>query len=193
MLEFIRGTLLEKGDNWAVIEVKGLGFKVITPLSTHYGLPSPGEECRLLTHIHHGDKGLTMYGFATPQERELFTLLLAIPRMGPKTALAVVSHFSLGDLWEAVEKEDVERLKKVPGIGDKTAKRLLLELKGHLPSEPAGPPPASWEVTIFSALANLGYTKKEIKRAMEKAALTPDMEEEEMIKRCLKALGGNLG
>ena len=193
MLESIRGILLEKGENWAVIEVHGLGFRVMVPLSTHYSLPAPGEECRLLTHIHHGDKGLTLYGFATPQERELFTLLLTIPRMGPKTALAVVSHFSLGDLWEAVEREDLERLKKVPGIGDKTAKRLLLELKGHLPFEGEEPLPSSWEVTLFSALANLGYTKREIKRAMERAAITPDMEEEEMIKRCLKALGGSLG
>ena len=193
MLESIRGILLEKGENWAVIEVHGLGFRVMVPLSTHYSLPAPGEECRLLTHIHHGDKGLTLYGFATPQERELFTLLLTIPRMGPKTALAVVSHFSLGDLWEAVEREDLERLKKVPGIGDKTAKRLLLELKGHLPFKGEEPLPSSWEVTLFSALANLGYTKREIKRAMERASITPDMEEEEMIKRCLKALGGSLG
>ncbi len=193
MLEFIQGTLLEKEENWAIIEVKGLGFRVMTPLSTHYRLPSVGRECRLLTHLHQGDRSLTLYGFATPQERELFTLLLSIPRMGPKTALAVVSHFSLGDLWEAVEGEDLERIKKVPGIGDKTAKRLLVELKGHLPHESPTPLSPSWEQTLFSALANLGYTRGEIKRAMERAAVTPDMEEEEMIKRCLKALGGQLG
>ena len=193
MLEFIRGTLVEKGENWAVIEVQGLGFRVVTPLSTHYHLPEKGEECQLLTHLHQGDRSLTLYGFATPQERELFTLLLAIPRMGPKTALAVVSHFSLGDLWEAVEGEDLDRLKKVPGIGEKTAKRLLVELKGHLSPGGEVPISPSPETTLFSALTNLGYTRGEIKRAMEKAAITPDMEEEEMIKRCLKVLGGSLG
>ncbi len=194
MLEFLRGTLVEKEEGWAIVEVMGLGFKLAIPLSTHYRLPPPGTECRLWTHLHQGDRTLSLFGFATPQERELFTLLLRIPRLGPKTALAVVSHFTLGDLWQAVKEGDLERLKKVPGIGEKTAQRLLVELKSDLPQKAKVTPPSSpWEATLFSALGNLGYTKVEIKKAMEKAGITPEMEEEEMLRRCLKALGGHLG
>jgi len=194
VLEFILGTLVEKEEGWAVIEAMGLGFKVAVPLSTYYRLPSPGEKCRLWTHLHQGDRSTSLYGFATHQERELFTILLGIPRLGPKTALAVVSHFTLGDLWKAVEKGDLERLKKVPGIGEKTAQRLLVELKGDLPRKAKVITPSPpWEATLFSALGNLGYTRKEIRKALEKSGIGPDMEEEEMIRRCLKVLGGHLG
>ena len=192
MLEYIQGTLVEKGEGEAVVEVGGLGFHLFIPLSTHLRLPSPGERCRLWTHLHLGDKGPSLFGFTTKDEKRLFRTLITIPRLGPKTALAVVSHFTLGDLWRAVEERDLENLKKVPGIGEKTAERLLVELKGKVTQEGEevrGP----WESSIVSALANLGYTHKEIKRALREAQVTPQMGEEEMIKRCLRVLGGSLG
>ena len=192
MLEYIQGTLVEKGEGEAVVEVGGLGFHLFIPLSTHLRLPSPGERCRLWTHLHLGDKGLSLFGFTTLDERRLFRILITIPRLGPKTALAVVSHFTLGDLWKAVEERDLENLKKVPGIGEKTAERLLVELKGKVTQE-GGEVRGPWESSIVSALANLGYTHKEIKRALKEAKLMPQMGEEEMIKRCLRVLGGGLG
>ncbi len=192
MVEYIQGTLVEKEEGEAVVEIKGWGIHLSIPLSTHLRLPSPGEKCRLWTHLHLGDKGPSLYGFTTKDEKRLFRILIAIPRLGPKTALAVVSHFTLGDLWRAVEERDLEKLKKVPGIGEKTAERLLVELKGKVPQK-GGEVQGPWEPTILSALSNLGYTLKEIKRALREAQVTPQMGEEEMIRRCLRVLGGSVG
>ena len=109
----------------------------------------------------------------------------------------MVSHFTLGDLWQALEEQDMERFKKVPGIGQKMAERLMVELKDKIPQMTgmkAKPHiTAPWESTLISALANLGYTKGEVKMAMDKATLEPQMGEEEMIRRCLKVLGGHIG
>ncbi len=191
MIEYIQGLLIEKGEGVAVIESMGMGFRIFIPLSTHLRLPPPGEECRLWTHLHLGEKGPSLYGFTSKEEKSLFRILVSIPRMGPKVALAIVSHFSLGDLWRAVEERDLEQLKKVPGIGEKTAERLIVELKGRMPPEREAPVP--WESTILSALANLGYSQKEIREAIRRAHLTPQMKEEEMIRHCLRVLGGAIG
>ncbi len=197
MLGFIKGTLVRKEESSAVVEVLGLGFDISTPLSTHCNLPEEGQKCKLWTVLYPSDKGLSLYGFSTPQEKELFLLLLKTPHLGPKKALAVVSHFTLGDLGQALEDQDTEKFKKVPGIGKKMAERLMVELKDKIPqmtgltARPQITVP--WESTLISALANLGYTRGEVKMAMDRAALEPQMEEEEMIRRCLKVLGGHIG
>jgi Holliday junction DNA helicase RuvA len=172
-----------------LVDCNGVGYEVDVPMSTFYNLPAPGEKVSLLTHFVVREDAQVLYGFATASEREAFRLLIRISGVGPRTALAVLSGMSVTDIAQAVTAQDAGRLVKVPGIGKKTAERLLLELKGKfgadLGATHAGPGNAA-QADILQALVALGYSDKEATAALK--PLPMDVGVSDGIKLALKAL-----
>lgn len=176
MIGRITGTLLEKNPPQIVIEANGIGYELDVPMSTFYGLPATGEQLRLYTHFAVREDGHFLYGFATEDERSAFRQLLKVSGIGARTALAVLSGLSVADLASAVTLQEAGRLVKIPGIGKKTAERLLLELRDKLgkalPNLPAATISASGPVDdtrsdILNALLALGYNEREALGAMK--------------------------
>jgi Holliday junction DNA helicase RuvA len=181
MIDYVRGELNSKSPSLAVVDVGGVGYAVEIPLSTFQDLPEAGKPVKLLTHHHVREDTQKLFGFLTEMERDLFRVLIGISQVGPKVALNVLSRVPPGDLLDAVAKGDTMRLKAVPGIGPKTADRLVLELKGKLKgigvsgrgssrrtvSVPANPEAAARQET-FDALLSLGYNEQQIVRALER-------------------------
>jgi Holliday junction DNA helicase RuvA len=165
MIGRIHGVLLEKNPPQLLVDCAGVGYEVEVPMSTFYGLPGTGQRVTLLTHLVVREDAHLLYGFATEGERRAFRQLLKISGVGARTALAVLSGMSVAELAEAVTLQETGRLTRVPGIGKKTAERLLLELKDKLGAELAAPlavsrtAPASADV--LHALVALGYSEKE--------------------------------
>lgn len=189
MIGKLTGTLLEKNPPQILIDCHGVGYEVDVPMSTFYHLPASGEKVALLTHFVVREDAQILYGFATPAEREAFRQLIKITGVGPRTALGVLSGMSVQDLAQAVTAQEVGRLVKVPGIGKKTAERLLLELKGKIGADlgPVGGLARSdAHHDIQQALLALGYNDKEAAAALK--ALPADVGVSEGIKLALKAL-----
>jgi Holliday junction DNA helicase RuvA len=167
----LQGVLLEKNPPQILVDCGGVGYEVEVPMSTFYNLPGTGERITLLTHLVVREDAHLLYGFGSEGERRAFRLLLKITGIGARTALAVLSGLSVADLAEAVTLQQTGRLTKVPGIGKKTAERLLLELKDKLGADlGAGvavnrPAPASSD--ILHALLALGYSEKEALAAIK--------------------------
>jgi holliday junction DNA helicase RuvA len=165
MIGRIQGVLLEKNPPQILVECAGVGYEVEVPMSTFYNLPGTGERVTLLTHLVVREDAHLLYGFGTDGERRAFRQLLKISGVGARTALAVLSGLSVGELAEAVTLQETGRLTRIPGIGKKTAERLLLELKDKLGVElaaaiaPNRAAPASSDV--LHALLSLGYSEKE--------------------------------
>ena len=166
MIGRLSGTLLEKNPPTLLVDVNGVGYLVDVPMSTFYDLPAAGERIVLLTQQIVREDAHLLYGFLTAGERDAFRLLVKISGVGPRTALAVLSGMSVADLAQAVMLQESGRLTKVPGIGKKTAERLLLELKGKLGPElvmPGGKPAApDASVDVMHALLALGYSEREV-------------------------------
>jgi Holliday junction DNA helicase RuvA len=170
MIGRLTGTLAEKNPPQVLVDIGGIGYELDVPMSTFYNLPGCGEKVTLLTHFAVREDGHFLYGFLTEAERFAFRQLLRISGIGARTALSVLSGLSVGDLAAAVARQEVGRLVKVPGIGKKTAERLLLELKGKL-ADALGPGPAAVvddaQHDILNALLALGYNDKEAAAAMK--------------------------
>ena len=170
MIGRISGVLLEKNPPQILVEAAGVGYEIEVPMSTFYNLPGPGAQVVLLTHFVVREDAHLLYGFGSDAERRVFRQLLKISGIGARTALAVLSGLSVGELVDAVSSQESGRLVKIPGIGKKTAERLLLELKDKLgtdfaPGAVAGrAKPASSDV--FNALLGLGYNEKEAQGAV---------------------------
>jgi Holliday junction DNA helicase RuvA len=170
MIGRLTGTLVEKNPPQIVLDVHGVGYELDVPMSTFYNLPGTGEKVTLLTHFAVREDGHFLYGFLSEAERFAFRQLLKISGIGARTALSVLSGLSVGDLAAAVARQEIGRLTKIPGIGKKTAERLLLELKGKL-AEATGIGPAAAaddaHQDILNALLALGYNEKEAAAAMK--------------------------
>ena len=189
MIGKLSGTLLEKNPPEVLVDCHGVGYEVQVPMSTFYNLPAVGQPVSLLTHFIVREDAQLLYGFGTVGERQAFRELIKISGVGPRTALSVLSGMGVEDLAQAVSLQEAGRLVKVPGIGKKTAERLLLELKGKLGVELAGGRSnASNEsqADILQALMALGYNDKEASAALK--ALPPDVSVTEGIKAALKSL-----
>jgi Holliday junction DNA helicase RuvA len=189
MIGRLSGTLLEKNPPQVLVDCNGVGYEVQVSMSTFYNLPHLGEKVALLTHFVVREDAQLLYGFGTASEREAFRELIKISGVGPRTALAVLSGMSVGELAQAVTLQEAGRLVKVPGIGKKTAERLLLELKGKLGADLAQPgaqPGSDTQADILQALLALGYSDKEAAAALK--ALPKDVGVSEGIKLALKAL-----
>ncbi len=190
MIGKLTGTLLEKNPPQILLDCHGVGYEVDVPMSTFYHLPASGEKVSLLTHFVVREDAQILYGFATPAERDAFRQLIRISGVGPRTALSVLSGLSVNDLAQAVSTQETARIVKVPGIGKKTAERLLLELKGKLGVDlglPAGGAARSdAQADIQQALMALGYNEKDAAAALK--ALPADVGVADGIKLALKSL-----
>jgi Holliday junction DNA helicase RuvA len=189
MIGRITGTLAEKSPPLVLIDVNGVGYEVDVPMSTFFNLPGLGERVTLLTHFVVREDAQVLFGFLTAPERAAFRLLVKISGVGPRTALAILSGLNVGELAQAVTRQDSGRLVKVPGIGKKTAERLLLELKGKLGADlalPTSTPVSDAQADIVQALVALGYNEREANAALK--ALPADVGVSDGIKLALKAL-----
>lgn len=170
MFEFLKGRLAVKKPNYVVIDVGGVGYRAEVSLATFEALPAEGQGATLFTVLRTTDDAMVLYGFGTAGERALFLRLVeSVAGLGPKKALAILSSAGPAKLAEAVEQGDVAALKRVKGIGDKLANRLVVELKGQLPSEDRGGATGA-EEDALAALVGLGYGRSEAEEAVHKAA-----------------------
>ena len=189
MIGKLSGTLIEKQPPQVLVDCHGVGYEVDVPMSTFYNLPALGEKVSLLTHFVVREDAQILYGFASASEREVFRQLIKISGVGPRTALGVLSGMSVAELTRAIREQEAGRLVKIPGIGKKTAERLLLELKGKLGAD-LGPVSAAAgsdsQNDILQALMALGYSDKEAAAALK--GLAPDIGVSEGIKQALRAL-----
>ena len=198
MIALIRGTLAYKSIDHVIIDVGGVGYRLSIPLSTFYSLPETGE-VSLFTHTHVREDALLLFGFLSIEEKDLFIILIGISGVGPKLAVNILSHIPVGDLKRAIAEGDIKRLSGLPGIGKKTAERLVLELKDKV--GPIDELPASLDTTsvtgsttstlmndVISALVNLGYKENMARKVLENMELAPDLTMEDALKGALKIL-----
>ena len=189
MIGRISGTLLQKTPPQVLVDANGVGYEIDVPMSTFYDLPEAGAKVALLTHLVVREDAHLLYGFLTEGERDAFRLLIRISGIGPRTALSVLSGMSVNDLAQSVSMQETGRLTKIPGIGKKTAERLLLELKGKfapqltLPGQPAA---ADTAADVLRALLALGYSEREASAAARE--LPAGTSVSEGIKLALKSL-----
>ena len=188
MIGKLTGTLSDKNPPQVLVDCHGVGYEVHVPMSTFYSLPELGGPVSLLTHFVVREDAQILFGFATAQEREAFRQLIKISGVGPRTALSVLSGMSVMELAQAVTLQEAGRLVKVPGIGKKTAERLLLELKGKLGADigASASLASDAQADILQALLALGYSDKEA--ALSLKALPDGVGVSEGIKMALKAL-----
>jgi Holliday junction DNA helicase RuvA len=188
MIGRLTGIVAEKSPPLVLLDVQGVGYEVDVPMSTFCNLPALGERATLLTHLVVREDAHQLFAFLTGEERATFRLLIKISGIGPRTALGILSGLSVADLAGAVSRQESGRLQKVPGIGKKTAERLLLELKGRLgPDIGAGPAAvAGAQGDVVQALIALGYNEKEAALAIK--GLPADVGVSDGIKLAMKAL-----
>jgi len=190
MIGRITGTLVEKHPPQVLVDVGGVGYEIDVPMSTFYNLPASGERITLYTHLAIREDAHLLYGFGTEAERQAFRQLLKVSGIGAKTALSVLSGMSVTELANAIAAQETGRITKVPGIGKKTAERLLLELRDKFSAatatvSSAGAAP-SGESDILNALSALGYNDKEASWAVKQ--LPPDTAVSDGIRQALKLL-----
>ncbi len=195
MIGRLTGRLAAKATDHVLLDVGGVGYLVHIPLSTFYELPEAESPASLFVHTHVREDALALYGFLTERERLLFLLLMSVAGIGPKVALTVLSGMPPSDLVEALRKQDVRRLVSIPGVGKKTAERMVLELAEKvekLGGEPSpGAPAAVAADDVVSALVNLGYRKSEAERAVETISrIGPPKDFGDFLKEALKRLTG---
>ena len=190
MMEYLRGILKEKSPGWAVVEVGGMGYRVDLSLFSYEALPPPGEEIKLYTYLHlKKDNGINLYGFCQLEERALFYLLISVSSIGPKSALRILSRATPDGFKQAIEKADLDALTHIPGIGKKTAQRLILELREKVGGEVGFiAEEGSLLKDTLLALVSLGYTRAQAARAVEKVRYLADENKKlaELIKEALR-------
>jgi Holliday junction DNA helicase RuvA len=174
MIALLRGTLLEKHPNQVIVDTGGVGYDVTIPVSTFTHLPDAGAEVRLRIHTHVREDALSLYGFLTQDEKALFEKLIGVSGIGPTLAVKVLSGVEAPDLIRAIQRGEVERLVRIPGVGKKTAERMVLELRDKLPAvsgaEPEAPAALSAvDQDVLSALLNLGCARPQAETAVRKA------------------------
>ena len=188
MIGRLTGTLVAKTPPQVLVDVGGVGYEVDVPMSSFYNLPALGERVTLLTHFVVREDAQVLFGFLSQEERSTFRLLVKISGVGPRTALSILSGLSVDELARAVSLQESARLIKVPGIGKKTAERLLLELKGKLGPDLAVPASVASDAQadIVQALVALGYSDRDAAAALK--ALPADIGVADGIKQALKSL-----
>jgi Holliday junction DNA helicase RuvA len=189
MIGRLSGVLLEKNPPQLLVDCHGVGYEVSVSMSTFYNLPAVGEKVVLLTHLQVREDAHLLYGFGGAEERSVFRELIKISGVGARTALAILSGMSVADLAQAITLQEAGRLTRVPGIGKKTAERLLLELKGKLGADLGGGPAAAGSdhsADIMNALLALGYSDKEATLALKQVPAASSVSDG--IKAALKSL-----
>jgi Holliday junction DNA helicase RuvA len=180
MIAFLSGTLLEKHPNQAIVDIAGVGYDVTIPVSTYSALPEAGSQVRLRIYTHVREDALSLFGFLTVEEKVLFEKLITVSGIGPTLGVKVLSGLETASLISAIRNGSVEHLVRIPGVGKKTAERIVLELKDKLDMLPAGGPAAPSakpqtalspvQFDVLSALLNLGCQRANADQAVRKAA-----------------------
>ena len=191
MIGRIKGKIIEKTPPLVLVDVGGVGYEVLVPMSTFCSLPEAGGEAASLTHFVVREDAMQLYGFSSAQERDVFRALIKISGIGPKIGLAVLSSMSISDFASAVQSEDAAMISRTPGIGKKTAERLILELKGKLSGVELSLPGASAQqdsdyADVVGALTALGYSSKEAAAAVK--SLSPGLSVSDGIRKALQHL-----
>lgn len=188
MIGRITGKLIELAPPMICVQANGIGYEIDVPMSTLYKLPAIGTEVSLYTHLSIRDDAHVLYGFGTNSERSAFKILIKVTGIGARTALAILSGMSVNDLSQAIDNQDAGLLLKIPGIGKKTAERLLLELRDKLVPTDGSPISANRHGTsdALNALQALGYSSSEARKAI--AGLPADLSVSESIRQALKTL-----
>jgi Holliday junction DNA helicase RuvA len=194
MIGLLRGKLIEKRPNQALLDVGGVGYQVQIPLSTFAGLGALHAETTLLIHTHVREDALALYGFVTAREKQCFELLISASGVGPSLALKILSGMSIEQLVPAIRKGDLVQLVRIPGVGRKTAERIVVELRDKLAAvdvPEAGKPAtrSQLEADVASALVNLGYDERSVERAIEKARGAGGADFEVLLRGALQILG----
>ena len=194
MIAHLSGTLLEKQVQRLVVNVGGVGYDVQVPLSTFYGVGEPGSSVSLRVHTHVREDAIQLFGFGTALELSLFQRLIAVNGIGPKVALSVLSGIEPGDLVRAIRQSDVGRLTSIPGVGKKTAERIVIELRDRLPKADATDTVDAVEggdlrSDVLSALANLGYHRAAAEKTIDGVMRKTDAKTfDALLREVLKAL-----
>jgi holliday junction DNA helicase RuvA len=184
MIAHLRGRILEKHPSHLILEAAGVGYEIVISVPTFSGLPSEGSDLSLYIHTHVREDVLALYGFLRREEKHLFERLIGVSGIGPKLAMTVLSGIAPDALVTALRGNDLAALTRIPGVGKKTAERMVLELRDKLEGLTAAPAPApagTMEEDVVSALVNLGYQRspaeQAVKRALDKAGSSPEFEQ----------------
>lgn len=199
MIAHLRGSLQSKSPRYLILDVNGVGYEVTVPLTTFYELPDLGHTVSFHIHTHVRENTLQLYGFRSPQEKELFVRLMGVNGIGPRLAINILSGISAGELVATVRQEDVARLTVIPGVGRKTAERIIVELRDKLagldiPGESDLPARQQKGTAVLddalSALLNLGYRRAVAQRAIDQACkiLQRNITVESLLQECLRSL-----
>jgi Holliday junction DNA helicase RuvA len=193
MIALLRGVLLEKHPNQAIVEAGGVGYDVVIPVSTYTHLPDAGAEVRLRIHTHVREDALALFGFLTQDEKVMFERLIGVSGIGPKLAVTILSGLAATELIHSIRAGDVAKLVRIPGIGKKTAERMVLELRdklppatGDVPQTPAAEAFTAVEQDVLSALLNLGCARPQAEAAVRKAKSGVPAEFEPLFRRALE-------
>ncbi len=201
MIGQLKGQLLTKKPNMLLVDVHGVGYEVFIPLTSFYELPNEGSEISLKIHTHVREDALTLFGFHTQREKDLFLKLISISGIGPKLAISILSGAQVEELAQAIAEGNLVRLTAIPGVGRKTAERLVLELKSQvtpflLPEQAAAAKQTGarspLEEDILSALVNLGYARAAAEKALSTVLRSDECEHtfEEVLRNTLRRLAG---
>ena len=191
MIAHLRGRLIAKHPNQAVVEAGGVGYDVTISVPTFSDLPAAGAEVALHVHTHVREDAIALFGFLRPEEKLLFEKLISVSGIGPKLAITILSGMPTPDMVSAIRGNDVARLTRIPGIGRKTAERMILELRDkleHFVAAPAAPPISPVEEDVLSALVNLGYQRAAAERSLAAAARKGAREFDVLFRDALAAL-----
>ncbi len=197
MIALLTGKIAHKSPEYIILDVNGVGYRVQIPFSTYYDLPEDGAQISLNIYTHVKEDAISLYGFRTADEKIFFQLLISVSGIGPKLGKDILSNIQVNELASAITRGDLARLSAVPGIGKKTAERLVLELKDKVAKlEFAGSavgggqlmPTSGIEEDVASALINLGYKEAVVKKALAELRISPEDSMEQVLKQALKAL-----
>jgi Holliday junction DNA helicase RuvA len=192
MIAYLKGTIIQKTPSQVVMDIGGVGYCAAIPLSTYFKLGEIGDQVELFIHTHLTDNALSLYGFITKDERELFLKLIAISGIGPKLAMNVLSGIEAPDFVDAVKRSDVTRIALVPGIGKKTALRITMELQDKIEKKEKllAVRGSKEKEDLISSLLNLGFRRKEVERIVDETirALGTEAEFEKLLRECLKRM-----
>lgn len=192
MIAYLKGNLIKKSTSQAILDVGGVGYRVWIPLSTYLKLGNLNETMELFIYTHLTDNSLSLYGFSTEEEREIFLKLISISGIGPKLALNILSGIEASDLEDAIRKSDVARISLIPGIGKKTALRIAVELQEKLEKKERALVASGFEEKedLISALMNLGFKRKEVETVVDDAIKSLSLEAgfEKLLRDSLKRM-----